>query len=227
MTQFYSHTLVRNGQPFIDIVLRQVVPFAEKMLITVSEKSNDGTAALIENLKKEFPSKIEISWENVSNFSDLTLERQKQIDKTPLGKWVLFLDDDDFWPTSSLKNMSNYFDKDVDALSAKPYQVIDQHYYDLSWKNKWFTKWFKNQEGLLYRRPWPADVLFLKQNMLYWKTNKRVPGIPEPYFHLSNIKESSFRNEEWAKKYHKEPGPGYFIPEIYKKDMEVIYGYIK
>lgn len=228
MNKIYTHTLVKNGMPFIDLVLRQVEPFAEKMLITLSQKSTDGTAEALEIFAIEFPDKVELMTEDVAHWSDLTIERQKQLDMTPDGKWVLFLDDDDYWSTKNIQNIvNNYLNQDVDALSVRPFQVIDRGYYDTSWRDKWFTKWFKKQPGVHYKNPWPRDVLYLNDEMLYWRKNKRVPCIPEPYFHLSNIKDGSFRNEEWAKKYKEKIGVPYFIPELYKKDMEKIYGAVK
>ena len=227
--KFYSHTLVRNGQPFIGLILLQVIPFAEKCLVTISEKSDDGTIEIVQRLKEEFPDKIKISWENVETPADLTKERQKQLDKTPYGAWVLFLDDDDFWSTKSLETVVSLEtdDTDIDALACNPLQVIDKQYYDLSWNKKWFTKWFKNQPGVQYRHPWPKDLIYLNDKQLYWKNNERVAKLETKYFHLSNIKYGSFRTEDWAKKYYKEIGQGYFIPQMYKQDMEKIYEYIK
>lgn len=220
-----SHTLVRNGMPFIDLALRQVIPHVDRCLVTLSKRSQDGTSLVLNKLQQEYPAKIFIEYENVKAYSDLTQERQKQLNKTT-EDWVLFLDDDDIWPEKSLLEIKTYLTRDVDALAINPYQVIDKQYYDLDWRYKWFTKWFRKQKGVHYEKPWPRDLLYLNDKMLYWKKNPRVPRVYVPYFHLSNIKKGSFRKEIWAEKYQESIGQQYFIPELYKPIMEKIYSYL-
>ena len=104
---FASHTLVKNGTPFIDLVLRQVIPFANRCLITVSTSSDDGTFQLLDKLESEHPDKIIINFENVDSPGELTQERQALVDETE-EDWILFLDDDDYWPTSSLASIMSH-----------------------------------------------------------------------------------------------------------------------
>jgi len=218
-----SHTLVRNGQPFIGLVLRQVQPFVNRSLVTISDKSNDGTLQVLRRLQKEFPNKIYIDFENVQSPGLLTQERQKQVSRS-YEDWILFLDDDDFWPEESLEEMMELLDTDCDALANNPYQVVDQHYYDYSWRFKWFTKWFKNQKGIHYRKQWPKDLIYLNDEILYWRNqNKRTIRVKPRYFHLSNIKSSSFRKEKWAKKFENEVGLKKKYPKEVKKHIWRIY----
>lgn len=221
---FASHTLVKNGKPFIDLVLRQVIPFANRCLITISEKSTDGTLEVLEQLKKEFSDKVFIDFENVQSPGQLTQERQKQVDKT-FEDWILFLDDDDYWPEENLKEMVELIEKgeDIDAYSVMPYQVIDEYHYDLSWYNKSFTKWFKNQKGVHYRFPWPRDLIYLNETLLYWKTNPRVPNLGKKFFHLSHIKNTSFRKEDWAVRFKEKAGIPSPFPEDQMKHIWKIY----
>ena len=195
-----SHTLVKQGKPFIDLVLRQVIPFMERCLITISEKSTDGTLEILRKLEKEFPNKLYISFEKVQSVGELTQERQKQLDQT-VEDWCLFLDDDDYWPTDSIEEMIKWIEKEgdnVEGFVSRPYQVIDSRHYDGSWRYKWYLKWFRNQPGLNYRDPWPRDILYLNDTKLYWRFNKRVPRLPPKFFHLSYLKDYSFRDEKWA-----------------------------
>lgn len=197
MVTICSHTIVKNGQPFINIVLRQVIPHVTRSLITISEKSNDGTLAQLKRLEKEFPDKVRLDFENVKSPGELTGIRQRQLDNT-IEDWVLFLDDDDYWPEANLKEMIKYLDADVDGYGVNPYQVIDSTHYDGSWGNKYFTKFFRKQTGVHYRHPWPRDLIYKNEEMLYWKKNSRVPIVPVKFFHLSHIKNHSFRDESWA-----------------------------
>ena len=231
MKNFCSHTLVKQGNPFIGLVLRQVIPFMNRCLVTISEKSTDGTLQVLRELEKEFPNKIYISFEKVKEPGLLTLERQKQLEKTA-EDWCLFLDDDDYWPTDSIKEMIKWIEKngdDVEGFVSRPYQVVDQHHYDGSWRYKWYMKWFRNQPGLNYRDAWPRDILYLNDTKLYWRFNLRVPRLPPRFFHLSYIKGYSFRDEKWAghhgEAFWKDSGKRKAIPfpEEVKSDVCKIY----
>jgi len=228
MTTICSHTLVRNGMPFIDLVLRQVLPFVNRMLITVSEKSNDSTLSLLERLRDEFPKKVFIDTESVGYPAELTLERQKQVEKTT-EDWIWFLDDDDYWPTHEIEKIVKAIRKeeDVDGYSVNPYQVVDKNHYDNEWWNRSFSKFFKNQPGINYRGGWPRDMIFLNGTMLYWKTNPRMKRLPKArFYHLSYIKSDSFRNRDWAQAFaHKGISPAKFTKEQ-KKDTERIFKHL-
>lgn len=198
-----SHTIVRNGMPFIDLVLRQVEPYMNRMLITVSEKSTDSTLAALRDLEKDFPKKVRIDFENVSDPSELTMVRQNQVDNS-YEDWILFLDDDDWWPKENLDGMMRLIKEDIDAYAVSPIQVIDQNYYDKHWyEHKFFTKWFRNKD-ITYINPWPRDSILMNGKELYWKKNLRTRRLYGLYLHLSGIKPNSFRNEEWSKGHYDE-----------------------
>ena len=72
----YSHTLIRNGEPFTKLILEQVEPYVDKMLVTISEKSDDLTLASLFDLKSKFGDKLDIDTENVTLPAELTKERQ-------------------------------------------------------------------------------------------------------------------------------------------------------
>lgn len=228
-TKIYSHTLARNSLPFIEPVLRNVEPFVEQMFVTVSEKSNDGTKEVLANLQSEWKGKLVIDTENVSNPGELTKERQKQLNKTPRGAWVLFLDDDDMWFKNELEYMTELINRneDVDGYSIMPYQVVNSRYFDNSWKNKYFLKWFKNQDGVHYRHPWPRDLIYKNDELMYWKKNPRVPRNAARFFHLSHIKSWSFRNEKWALQYQGKLGNLAPYPKEERKKVDMIFEYAR
>jgi len=219
----YSHTLIRNGEPFTKLIFRQVLPFVDKALITVSQKSNDGTLTSLDILQKEFPNKMVIDTENVSHPSELTKERQKQLSKTPNNAWVLFLDADDYWPISQLELIKELLNEDVDGLSVNPFQIVNQDYHDISWNRKYFLKWFINQKGVHYEKPWPRDLIFKGKEFLYWKVNPRVPKVNARYFHLSNLMSWKFRDESWATEYKAKLGTLSYFERRWDEDIKKIY----
>lgn len=232
MPTFCSHTLVRNGMPFIGRCLRQVIPYMDRCLITISRKSNDGTVTQVTNLRDEFPGKVFLTYENVSKPADLTKERQMQIGRT-WEDWILFLDDDDYWPESSIDSVMKIirkWDNRIDGLAANPIQLVDSCNQDNSWRYRWFTKWFRNQPGLHYEEDWPMDLIFLRNDILFWRKNKRVLQLPQDarFFHLSHLKGGSFRSEEWAnERYGQGIGELQPVPDRYKFEAQEIYGYFR
>lgn len=225
-----SHTIVKNGQPFIDLVLKQVLPFVDRSIVTVSVKSKDGTKELLEKMAKE-NTKINLIYEDVYLPEYLTYERQVQVGRTT-EDWILFLDDDDYWPTKSLEDLTQQLTmvKDIDGLAFNPVQLVDFNNDDESWRYKWFTKVFPNVKGLHYRFPWPKDVIFIDNRWCYWRKNSRVLRCPYiKYFHLVNLKDHSFRDEpffEGSDKLKRTVGNPKDV-KGYDEDLKKIYEHYK
>ena len=152
--------------------------------------------------------------ENVKSKGDLT-EVENQMVKKSTGDWVLFLSDDDYWPQDQLQLCLKELDKKSHILSysVSPYQLIDLENYDSSWNNKYFAKFLRNQE-LNFRDPWPRDMPFSGDTSLYWK---HAPEVTERldyrFYHLSYLKESSFREEDWAGHWRHKIGAPVKMPE--------------
>lgn len=188
-----SNTLVKNGRPFLIPVLEAAYPFVYKMIITVSLKSNDGTAADLMEFVHAHPKAV-LTTEDVINMGELTGVRQSQIKMSKEADWIWFLDDDDFWEEDQIKSCIQYLEEnDVDAIGVNPYQILDKEHHDANWVNKkYFTKFFKNVD-INYRHPWPRDLIYKGDVLLYHKTNPRVPRVPFKFWHLAAVKKYSFR----------------------------------
>lgn len=214
-----SNTIVRDGMPFIGKVLTQVAPYMEEMIITISEKSTDGTLTEIKKIQELYPNKVILNTENVASPGELTSVRNEQV-KLTKSDWILFLDDDDYWPKDQLELCLAELDKDPNVLaySVNPYQLIDMEHYDRSWIHKYFSK-FLRREGLRYIKPWPRDLPADKDNKpLYHKWHPQVKNLPYKFYHLSYLKNKSFRTEEWAKDFKFKIGKSEKLP----KCIEVI-----
>jgi glycosyltransferase involved in cell wall biosynthesis len=223
----YSNTIVKNGKPFIIPVLKQVEPYMKKMFVTVSKKSTDGTYDLVKNLEKKLKGKLVVDIENVKHPSLLTQERQKQLDKVPMGKWVLFLDADDWWPKESMEQMMMFLNNTVDGLSINPYQVVTKKFYDSSWRNKYFLKWFRNDKGVHYRYPWPRDMIFKDDKIMYWRKNEKCPRIAVRFFHLENLMNWRFRDQPEFAEYKAKLGSLVPYDKGWEEDVDKIYEHVK
>lgn len=220
-----SNTLVKNGQPFIGPVLRQVEPYMHRMIITISRKADYKTKEDVLSFKNDFTKKVVLMWEKVPELRLLTQERQKQLDQTT-EDWVLFLDDDDWWPRKDLERLLEHLGDDVEGFAVNPLQMIDKNHYDWSWRYRWFTKLFKNHKGVKYYGDWPRDLICNTTGTLYWRENERVPQfLDSKYFHLSSIKNYSFRDD--CEHYNRETGELREMPDEYKVEAEKIYEYLR
>jgi len=223
MKKIVSNTLVRNGQPYIGKVLEQVIPFMYKCVVTLSVKSDDGTRKIIEDLMLKYPEKIDLEFEGVVNYGDLTEERNKMVARSKDADWLVILDDDDLWPTESLKSLVSLveLDEDVDGYNMKPFQVVDMENHDGNWSSRYFTKWQKNID-INYKGAWPKDLVYTGDTHLYWRHNSRVITVPHRFFHLSYLKSSSFREAgELDPMYnHKPPTKVKFT----KEERKVLHG---
>lgn len=195
-----SHTIVKNGMPFIGKVLRQVAPFMDKMFIAVSQYSDDGTIEEVMKFIQDHPNKVEYIMEGETNPAKLTAVEQFQVDRT-MQDWILFLSDDDYWPADQLELCLKEVDKDPEILaySVSPYQLLDWDTYDAEFSRKSFSKFLRKTDGLHYVGKWPAEMPCEGNGqMLYHKTNPRVKRLPYRFYHLSYLKNHSFRTEDWA-----------------------------
>jgi glycosyltransferase involved in cell wall biosynthesis len=218
-----SNTLIKNGMPFVDLVLRSAEPFMDEMIITVSRKSTDESLKVVEKFAKDFPEKVFVDFEDVKEPKELTQVRQNQLDKST-GDWILFLDSDDYWPKDRLSYVISCLNNGYDGLSVSPFQVIDKEHYERQWTHMGFTKFFRKQPGVHYEGNFPRDLIYKDEKMLYWKTNERVPMIPCMFYHLSHLKNYSFRNEPWAKnEFEQKVGALLSFDEINKEDVENIF----
>lgn len=196
MPRITSHTIVKDGMPFIGLVLRQIEPFMDRMLIDVSEKSTDGTLEEVERFAKEYGDKVVITIEREKTFEDVVNARNRQISDTKT-EWSMLLDDDDFWCHDDLKKVLDYIDeygKDYNGFSVSPYQMIDFKTYDVSWLGKrQFSKFLKIQDGLHYKGGFPLEIPYLKNLSLYHKHNPKTKCIHFHFYHLALMKYNSFR----------------------------------
>lgn len=226
MITFSSHTLVKHGMPYIGKVLDRVAPFMEKCFVTVSEHTDDATADQINWVSRRYPNKFVLATENVALPSHLSAERQKQLRQTT-SDWVMFVDDDDYWPLSSLYEMLDFIrtrlPKEAVAVANHPFQLTGPATYDPAFDNKWFTKWFSAQAGFVYAGPWPKDNIYDDGRTLTYRHHPGVVANDFRYFHLSYLKDHSFRDEEWAAKYKTVPASHGELPEEYRVEAQMLY----
>lgn len=198
MKTIASNTIVKNGMPFIGLVLSQAEPFMDHMVVTLSMKADKETKDTVETFAAAHPKKVELTYEDVKKVGELTQVRQNQVDMCK-EDWILFLDDDDFWPSQYLKEMVSRVQEasdNIDAFSVAPWQVLDKDNHNALWWNRSFTKWFKN-EGINYKGKWPRDLIYKSDICLHWRNNPEgTVKVGKKFYHLSHIKDGSWRTDK-------------------------------
>ena len=220
-----SNTIVKNGMPFIGKVLEQVAPYMDEMIISLSVKSTDTTRNELEKIREKYPDKVRLFAEDVPKLKDLTRTRNEQVQDSH-GDWILFLDDDDFWPRPELEKCIAELDKDPDILAyhVNPFQLTEDKKYDMHWEHKFFSKWLR-RDGLHFRKPWPKDMPFNKDRPLHWSCSEGLTKkLPYKFFHLSYLKEYTFRELEGIPpRYKFKMGRSLELPEEFKKYIDELF----
>ena len=199
--------------PFIGKVLRQVAPHVDELVICLSEGSNDGTEAEIRESLKDYWHKVVWMTENVKTKGELAGVQDEMV-KRSSGDWILFLSDDDYWTEDQLKPCLAELDKDPNILcyAVNPYQLIDIETYDNGWRNRHFSKFLRNKD-LHYVGPWPREMPYSGKISLYWKDRPDVvKKLPYRFYHLSYLKDGSFRKEDWAGSFRHKVGQAMKLP---------------
>ena len=179
-----THTICKNSADFIEPVLKQVIPYIKKAIVSVDIASSDGTIEILNRLAKE-NQKIELNYYSVKNpFKDLVVQRNEQIKKTET-EWIWILDDDDLYSEKQIKNIFKILEKGkADAYLLPCWFVVDkEHYYPP--KGAWAERFFRNVPNL----KWEGEFL-------YETIKKAKIKIKTAYFiHLSYLKTHSWRKE--------------------------------
>lgn len=215
-----SNTVVKNGMPFVPLIIRQALPFVDRAIITISEKSSDGTKEALLELQAKNP-KIEIFYENVASQGELTAVEQHQIDISKTD-WIWFLSDDDYWEPQEIEKCLLELEDDIDGLSVNPYQILGPEHEDSSWIGcKYFTKFFR-KKGANYRGNWPNEMIYMDDTLLYHKTNPRDKAVPHKFFHLAEVKNYSFRNHDLTEYKYRTGSPSPLSSKLPKDILTIL-----
>ncbi len=189
MFSITTNTICKNSADFIEPVLKQVLPYVDRAIVSVDKVSTDGTIKILERMAKENP-KIDLDYYEVKNPAyDLVAQKNKQIQKSKT-EWIWTVDDDDFYPKKQVKNIVKFLGKArEDAYLIKCWFIVDkEHYYPP--KGNWNERFYRNVPGL----KWENN--FLHETIK--KPKARIKTRIAYFIHLSYLKTHSWR-KEWNK----------------------------
>lgn len=179
-----TNTLCKNSADFVEVCLKQVLPFITKAIVSADKSSTDGTPEILERLKGENP-KIELDYYTISEpFKDLVAERNKQLQKTKT-EWIWILDDDELYLEEQIKNIFKVLEEGrADAYLIPCWFPVDKEHYYPS-KGAWAERFFRNIPNI----KWEGE--FLHETIKIPKTRIKTAS----YIHLSYLKANSWRKE--------------------------------
>lgn len=191
MLDITTNTIVKNGADFIESCLNQVLPFVKKSIVSVSRISTDGTIEILERMAKLNP-KIELDYyaddhpNNIRRIFGLTGIRNKQLARTK-SEWIWVLDDDEFYPTETIKSIFKEIENntDNDSFSLKFWFLVDWQHYQPQHNHRKTIRFYENVPDIKWQHIFTQESIEVKNPKFL---NHR-------YFHLSYLKKNSWRNE--------------------------------
>lgn len=128
--KIWSHTLVKNEERYLWFAVNSVTKYMDKMMIW-DTGSSDATVAIIKELQKVYPNKIEFKEVGEVNIDEFAKVRQKMLDETK-SDWVFILDGDEVWWDESIRELTEMIDskgENLDSIVNKYVNVIGDIYH--------------------------------------------------------------------------------------------------
>lgn len=193
MATIATHTIVKNGADFIELCLRQVIPFVDRVDVAVSRHSTDGTPEIIKRLTQEFP-KVEMHPYSEDDLEGLTKVRNRQLDRTE-EDYIWILDDDEYYLLDDVQTIVNesLLDKH-DVYQFAFWLMWDCELYHVPRSRIFTSRVIKNFVGLRWDYPFGNETLFVKGIKVddeYFDIHQS----PIRYVHFSMLKKNSWRKE--------------------------------
>ena len=100
-----AHTLVKNEERYVWYAAMSVLPFVDKMILT-DTGSTDNTYSILKEIKKAYPSKVDLQKLGEVSITEFTEARNKMLSETK-EDWILIVDGDEVWWDTSIKETTD------------------------------------------------------------------------------------------------------------------------
>lgn len=235
MASVWAHTLVKNEERWLWYAVASIINHVEKILLW-DTGSTDGTLAIIKELQREFPDKIEFRERNVSSAEEFTLIRQEMLDETK-SDWFLMVDGDEIWSEGSINNVIKEIQNNDDKTEALVVPTInlvgDMFHFQEKTAGRYKFGSSVGHYGLrAIRKTIPGLHSQGRHGVWGWadgdgkmiQDRNTYKIIDSPYLHATNLRRSDEDQKviKRAKKFRFEIGKefpkDYFYPEILFRD---------
>ncbi len=198
-----SHTIVKNGEMFIESVLKSLIGKVKEIKI-VDTGSTDKTVDIINNFMNQNVAyhTEKISFKQVGPFKgdwktgipELTNLRNQMLLETKT-QWAVIVDDDEIWPEelwNELYDMLKIIPKHAMAITVPFFDFVDkEHIVDTPIQSP--ANRIVIASKVEYRRDWPQEGWFVKKetDWLNKFIDKRVMHLNNLYYHYGRLKKKS------------------------------------
>lgn len=227
--KIWANCIVKNEENFVWFAINSVINYLDKIII-YDTGSKDNTVRIIEDIKANFPEKIEFKKVGeVSGFA-YTKVRQAMLDQSKCD-WLLILDGDEVWFEDSIKKLITEIKDNQEkneAFIVPFYNAVGDiyhhqeestgHYNLLGVKGHRTIKAIKRDIlGLHWDLPYPHEGLFT-QNKKLIQDDCNLKYINTPFLHTSLLERSSIKKIKKTKLEIGQKFPENFVyPEVLSK----------
>src|SRR3990167_11464624 len=104
MNSICVNTIVRNADDVIDFCLPTIIPFVDRVIITLDSRSDDGTKEKLRELYDKY-SNLELSIFNIRDpVRDIVNMRNYQLEKVK-EDWLWIVDSDEYYQKNVVENI--------------------------------------------------------------------------------------------------------------------------
>lgn len=184
MVKICSHTIAKNSEDFIEPVLRQILPYTTRSIVSVDVSSPDRTKEILLKLQKEYPH-LEIWDYKVENpFTDLVKERNRQL-KSTKEEIIWIVDDDEYYQKKEIEDILDKINStEADACSVKFWFLTDLKHHNPA-RGKRTIRFYRNLTGREWEKEFGKEFIPVVD----------VRHLDNSYVHLSYLKKKSWRND--------------------------------
>lgn len=195
-----SHTIVKDGEIFIEAVLKSLLGKVKEMKI-VDTGSTDKTVDIINNFIDRYD-KAKINFERVGPFKgdwktgvpELTKLRNQMLEETKT-QWAVIIDDDEIWTPElweELYELLKIIPKYAMAVTIPFYDFVDTEHIVADPIQSPANRIVRAKK-VEYRGDWPSEAWYCKKETEWLNKfiDKRVFHLKTPYYHYGRLKKKS------------------------------------
>ena len=197
-----SHTIVKNGEMFIEQVLKSLIGRVKEIKI-VDTGSTDKTVDIINSfIGRNYDNITKIGFKRVGPFKgtwkegipELTKLRNQMLSETKT-EWAVIVDDDEIWTEElwfELYELLKIIPKHSMAITAPFIDFVDIHTIVVTPIQSPANRIVRASK-VEYRGDWPNEMWFVKneKDWLNKFVDKRVLHLKTPYYHYGRLKKKN------------------------------------
>lgn len=199
MSSITVHCIVKNEENFIRYAIKSVVDFVDSIIV-FDTGSSDSTIKIIQDLVKEYKSKIIFEEKGSCDKKKHTELRQEMLENTKTD-WFMILDGDEVWTANGMKEILEKINNNnkSECIVAPFHLCVGDIFHETKKKGNFNIlgkidfhsfRVFKICNGIKWFGEYEQDTLYNKNNEVIFN-QKNTLFLENKYWHLTHLKRSS------------------------------------